>query len=134
MVCVVVGAMRTKSGRADEGKCGETVQFPMYVDSVGRVCRSIQRCRIRTAAETAPCSHPTAFVVGNGSKKPEYCSQHAKASMVNVENKKRLCVCGHHGCAEPPSYGVNDGSKKAEYCSQHAIAGMVNIKNKRCGH
>ena len=62
-----------------------------------------------------------------GSKKAEYCAQHALEGMVHVRSKK----CAGDGCSKQPSYGVA-GSKKAEYCAQHALEGMVDVYSKRC--
>lgn len=63
-----------------------------------------------------------------GTKNTEFCSQHAKAGMVNVKSKQ----CGRRGCNLTPSYGLEGA--KAEFCSQHAREGMVNVKGRRCEH
>eukprot|EP00752_Nemacystus_decipiens_P016879 g15111.t1 len=83
----------------------------------GTIVRS-QRARM--------CGHPgcttrPSFGVEGGSKKAEFCAQHAKAGMLDVVHKR-------------PSYGVEGSSKKAELCAQHAKAGMVDVVGKRCGH
>ena len=64
-----------------------------------------------------------------GSKRTEYCAQHALDGMINVMSKR----CAQNGCTKQPSYGVA-GSRKAEYCSQHALDGMINVVSKRCTH
>ncbi|CAM9925660.1 unnamed protein product [Ectocarpus fasciculatus] len=64
-----------------------------------------------------------------GSKKAEFCSQHAMPGMIHVFCKK----CGHPGCMKHPSYG-KAGSKKPEFCAQHAQKGMVDVVSKRCSH
>ncbi|CAB1096544.1 unnamed protein product [Ectocarpus sp. CCAP 1310/34] len=78
-------------------------------------------------------SHPGCIKIpsfGNdGSKKAEFCSQHAQQGMVDVCSKR----CCHPDCTTRPNYG-EDGSKKAEFCSQHARQGMLNIRSKRCCH
>eukprot|EP00903_Cladosiphon_okamuranus_P005799 g5746.t1 len=61
-----------------------------------------------------------------GSKKREFCSQHAKKGMINVNNKR----CIQPNCSTIPSFAVA-GSKKAEFCSQHAMEGMVDVRSKR---
>ncbi|CAM9729124.1 unnamed protein product, partial [Ectocarpus fasciculatus] len=43
-----------------------------------------------------------------GSKKVEFCSQHAQKGMISVVTKR----CGHPGCTKRPSYD-STGSKKA---------------------
>ena len=48
-----------------------------------------------------------------GSRKAEYCSQHASDGMIDVVRKR----CAHNSCTKHSSYGVA-GSRKAEYCSQ----------------
>lgn len=63
-----------------------------------------------------------------GSKKREFCSQHAKKGMINVNNKR----CIQPNCSTIPSFAVA-GSKKAEFCSQHAMEGMIDVRSKRSG-
>jgi len=60
-----------------------------------------------------------------GSRKAEYCAQHALEGMVGVYLKK--CV------PKLPTYGIS-GSRKAEYCAQHALEGMVDVHSKKCVH
>ncbi|CAM9993932.1 unnamed protein product [Ectocarpus sp. 4 AP-2014] len=62
-----------------------------------------------------------------GSKKREFCSQHARDGMVNVNNKR----CIQPNCTTIPSFAAV-GSKKAEFCSQHAREGMVDVRSRRC--
>ncbi|CAM9675420.1 unnamed protein product [Ectocarpus sp. 8 AP-2014] len=62
-----------------------------------------------------------------GSKKREFCSQHARDGMVNVNNKR----CIQPNCTTIPSFAAA-GSKKAEFCSQHAREGMVDVRSRRC--
>lgn len=61
-----------------------------------------------------------------GSKKREFCSQHAKKGMINVNNKR----CIQPNCSTIPSFAVA-GSKKAEFCCIHAVAGMIDVRSKR---
>eukprot|EP00752_Nemacystus_decipiens_P018332 g16447.t1 len=61
-----------------------------------------------------------------GSKKREFCSQHAKKGMINVNNKR----CIQPNCPTIPSFALA-GSKKAEFCSQHAMEGMIDVRSKR---
>ncbi|CAM9522436.1 unnamed protein product [Sphacelaria rigidula] len=67
------------------------------------------------------CSKKPSYGVA-GSKKAEFCSQHARGGMVNV----RFQTCCSEGCSKKPSYGVA-GSKNARFSPQHARAGMVNV-------
>ncbi|CAN0453276.1 unnamed protein product, partial [Ectocarpus fasciculatus] len=64
-----------------------------------------------------------------GTKKAEFCSQHARPGMIDLVSKR----CGHPGCIKHASHG-NNGSKMREFCSQHAKPGMIDLVNKRCGH
>ncbi|CAM9786731.1 unnamed protein product [Sphacelaria rigidula] len=61
-----------------------------------------------------------------GSKKTEFCFEHAAAGMINVVSKR----CGDEGCLKHPSYSVA-GSKKAVLCSAHAREGMAHVGNKK---
>ncbi|CAM9260017.1 unnamed protein product [Sphacelaria rigidula] len=81
--------------------------------------------RNKRCSEDACLKHPSYGVAG--SKKAEFCSEHARVGMVNVVTRK----CSDDACLKSPSYGVA-GSKKAEFCSEHARAGMVTVRNKRC--
>ena len=67
------------------------------------------------------CSKRPSFGV-SGTKKAEYCAQHAPHGLVDIVNKR----CAHEGCSKRPSFGVL-GTKKAEYCAQHAPHGLVDI-------
>ncbi|CAM9595289.1 unnamed protein product [Ascophyllum nodosum] len=63
---------------------------------------------------TEGCNKESSFGVA-GTKKGEYCAQHAPDGMVNVKNRK----CPTEGCGKRPSFrGVN--AKTVEYCAQHA--------------
>lgn len=73
------------------------------------------------------CSKEPSYGVA-GSRKREFCTQHAMAGMMNVASKK----CGNEGCIKRPSQGVT-GSEKREFCAQHAKAGMVNVVNQKFG-
>lgn len=64
-----------------------------------------------------------------GGRKAEFCSKHAKASMINVITKR----CHHLGCATQASFGV-EGSRRRELCSRHAKNGMINVDARTCGH
>ncbi|CAB1106841.1 unnamed protein product [Ectocarpus sp. CCAP 1310/34] len=64
-----------------------------------------------------------------GSKKVEFCSNHAEKDMVDLSRPR----CGHPGCIKQPSFGTA-GSKKAEFCSKHVKKDMVNLRDERCGH
>ncbi|CAM9633284.1 unnamed protein product [Hapterophycus canaliculatus] len=72
------------------------------------------------------CSKRPTYGVA-GSTKREFCSQHAKEGMINVNNKR----CIQANCTTIPSFAVA-GSKKAEFCSQHAREGMIDVRSKRC--
>ncbi|CAN0506083.1 unnamed protein product [Ectocarpus sp. 12 AP-2014] len=74
----------------------------------------------------AKCTKRPTYGVA-GSKKREFCSQHARDGMVNVNNKR----CIQPNCTTIPSFAAV-GSKKAEFCSQHAREGMVDVRSRRC--
>ena len=57
-----------------------------------------------------------------GTKRAEYCLQHALDGMIDVVSKR----CAHNGCIKQPSYGVA-GYGNSKYCAQHALDG-------RCAH
>ena len=59
---------------------------------------------------------------------PEYCSEHAPKSYVDVVSKR----CKHANCTTRPSYG-KEGQQR-EYCKDHATEGYVNVVSKRCKH
>lgn len=89
--------------------------------------RTTQVGMIHVRAKT--CDHVGCTTRANfgvpGSKKSEFCSQHAEDGMVDLGRT----TCGHFGCLRTPSYGVK-GSQKREFCQRHAKAGMVNVKTK----
>ncbi|CAM9721608.1 unnamed protein product [Ectocarpus fasciculatus] len=60
-----------------------------------------------------------------GSKKRQFCAQHAKQGMVSLVSRR----CGHPGCMKQSSFGKG-GSQKREFCSLHAKAwdGQCNIQ------
>lgn len=60
------------------------------------------------------CFKNPSYVVA-GSRKGEFCSQHATAELVSVDKSEY----GNEGCFKRPSYVVA-GSKEAEFCSQPA--------------
>ena len=64
-----------------------------------------------------------------GTKKGQFCSQHAEEGMVDVLHKR----CSHDGCTKRPIFG-HEGTKKAQFCSQHAEEGMMDVHNRRCSH
>lgn len=64
-----------------------------------------------------------------GTRKQEYCVEHAKAGMVNLRSKR----CAHPGCFKIPTYGM-EGSKVRDFCAPHAKPGMVNINSSKCIH
>ncbi len=76
------------------------------------------------------CTTRPSYGVDDGSRKAEFCSQHAKAGMVDVVNRR----CAHQGCTKGPSYGKDDGCRKVEFCSAHAMAEMVDVRSRRCAH
>ncbi|CBN77521.1 EsV-1-7 [Ectocarpus siliculosus] len=65
----------------------------------------------------------------DGSKKQEFCAQHAHQGMVDIVSKR----CARPGCMKQPRFG-NEGSKKPEFCAQHAPQDMVDVLSKRCAH
>ena len=67
------------------------------------------------------CSKQSKYGV-SGSRRGEYCAEHALEGMVYVYSNK----CVGDGCPKRPSYGVS-GSKKPEYCAEHALEGMVDV-------
>ena len=62
-----------------------------------------------------------------GTETAEYCAQHAKNGMVNVQSRN----CKTEGCGTRPLFGVA-GARTAEYCAQHAKYGMVDVQNRKC--
>lgn len=74
------------------------------------------------------CSKSPSYGVA-GSKKAEFCSQHARAGMVNVKSN----ACVQEDCSKQPSYGVA-GISRREFCVQHARVGMVDVFSKKCGN
>eukprot|EP00752_Nemacystus_decipiens_P017620 g15791.t1 len=75
------------------------------------------------------CSKNPSFGVA-GTKRREFCSEHAEIGMVNIYGP---CRCAHPGCCKYPSFGTA-GTKKAEFCREHAKVGMVNLHSKKCAH
>ncbi|CAM9376861.1 unnamed protein product [Sphacelaria rigidula] len=76
------------------------------------------------------CSHDGCFKHPwyglEGSRKAEFCKQHAADGMVSI-----MIRCSHDGCFKHPSYGL-ESSKNVEFCKQHAMEGMVNIHKRVC--
>ena len=66
----------------------------------------------------------------DGSKKTEFCSQHAMPGTVPAKSK----MCADQGCIITPSFGSGDGRKVDTSCSQHATAELVDVIGKRCTH
>ena len=63
------------------------------------------------------CGKQPSFGVA-GTKRAEYCAQHALEGMVDVKGRK----CRTEGCGTQPSFGVA-GTKTMAYCAQHALEG-----------
>ncbi|CAM9224280.1 unnamed protein product, partial [Sphacelaria rigidula] len=76
--------------------------------------------------EVWPPGLPYALIV---CKKAEFCSQHARAGMVDVVNKK----CNDDGCSKTPSFCLA-GGKNVKFCARYARAGMVDVVTKKCDH
>ncbi|CAM9608782.1 unnamed protein product [Ectocarpus sp. 12 AP-2014] len=74
------------------------------------------------------CTNTSTFGV-EGTKKTEFCVEHAPQGMVFMYHK----TCSQPACTQRPSYGVV-GTKKLLFCRQHAPQGMVYVRNKLCGH
>lgn len=62
-----------------------------------------------------------------GTKRPEYCAEHAKDGMINVLSRR----CTNPSCNTIASFGVNDDRRIPEFCAKHAKAGMVVIKGNK---
>ena len=75
--------------------------------------------------QTEGCGKQPSFEVV-GTKKGEYCAQHAPDGMVHVRSRK----CRTEGCGKQPSFGVAS-TKPAEYCAQHALNGMVDVYRRK---
>ena len=79
-----------------------------------------RRCRIES------CGKQTSFG-GTGTKRAEYCAQHAPGGIVDV----KIRMCRSKSCGKIPSFGVAR-TKTAEYCSQHAHSGMGYVRSRKC--
>ena len=79
---------------------------PEIVDGMPRICAK------------GRCSKRSKYGV-SGSRKPEYCAEHALKEMVDVYSKK----CAEDGCSTIARYGVS-GTRKAEYCAEHTLEGV----------
>ncbi|CAM9591513.1 unnamed protein product [Sphacelaria rigidula] len=81
----------------------------------------------------AACTHNGCSTMASwgaaGTRRPDFCSQHAAVGMVPIPKR----YCNKDGCFKRCSYG-KAGSKTPEFCSQHAAAGMVNVEKKRYCH
>ena len=75
---------------------------------------------------TENCGREPSFGVA-GTKKREYCAQHAPDGMVNFKNRK----CRTQGYGKGSLFGVA-GTKTAEYCAQHTPDGMVDVCSRKC--
>ena len=62
-------------------------------------------------------------------KKPLYCFEHKKDSMINVKHK----TCAEEGCKKQPKFNIEE-EKKGLYCGVHKKEGMVDVVNKKCAH
>ncbi len=91
----------------------------------------VKSCRHHTKSIMPPtCSHGctkrASFGV-EGTKKVEFCKDHAQDGMVDLVNKR----CARQGCSTRASFGV-EGTKKVEFCGEHAQDGIVHLNSKRC--
>ena len=62
-----------------------------------------------------------------GSRKLEFCVEHAADGMVNLRTKR----CSRQGCFKIPTYGV-EGSTHREFCAPHAPSNYININSQKC--
>eukprot|EP00752_Nemacystus_decipiens_P013852 g12298.t1 len=78
--------------------------------------------------EDPTCSKQASYGV-EGTRRRQFCAQHAAEGMVDVCSKR----CVGEGCSKHATFGV-EGSRKREYCAKHADWGMVDLKlMRRCG-
>ena len=82
-----------------------------------RANAGMENVRSKTCLQPG-CITRASFGMNDGSKKAEFCSQHAAVGMVDVVGRR----CSQ-GCIKKPSYGIGYGDKKAAYCSKHAKLG-----------
>ncbi len=66
-----------------------------------------------SAPSTKRCP-PSRHRAPDRSNTGEFCSQHAKAGMVDVKTR-----CAHQGYTKQPPNSVDNGSRKATFCSTH---------------
>ncbi|CAM9891520.1 unnamed protein product, partial [Sphacelaria rigidula] len=62
-----------------------------------------------------------------GSRRADFCAQHAVAGMVNVVKKRR----GQEGFSKPSNGTV--GSRRGKFGAQHAGRAIMDVESKRCG-
>ena len=55
-------------------------------------------------------------IIVAGTKKQEFCKQHATGGMVDLVRTKK---CAHQGCSKSRSFSAV-GTKKREFCKEHA--------------
>lgn len=71
------------------------------------------------------CSKQPRYGV-SGTKKREYCAEHALEGMVDLLSSK----CAGDGCSKGANYGVS-GTRKREYCAGHALDGMICLSSSK---
>ena len=64
-----------------------------------------------------------------GTKKREYCAEHAAEGMVNVASKKRAND-GCYGASRMPHSMA--GNRKLETCDRQAVEAMVSVGARTC--
>lgn len=101
-----------------------------------------KRCAHAAAASegggsASGCTKKATHGLDDGSKKAEFCIQHAPEGMRDVVSKR----CNHPGCLKLPVYCMrnsNTGGPAAkiavQFCAQHAADGMVVVRSRRCHH
>lgn len=75
------------------------------------------------------CKEPSCMLkcnYGEMAGKPEYCSQHKTASMVNLT----ALICQAHGCLKGASFG--DDKTPRQFCAEHKKKDMVSVKRHVC--
>lgn len=115
----------TRYGRSD-------CSLPASYDLASRLPKNQHARAEMVDVRAYTCGHKGCSTIPSygaaGSREREFCAQHARPGMTNVNLSEN---CGFQGCSRQPSHGVV-GSMKRGVCAQHAGADVIHVSKKTC--